>query len=207
MSAPRLCSVTAVLESPALVDGWWPVPLDGLLLVAAPMADVPVDGHAHFGVRLPLARWQRGLNKQWVWAVSCAAIDAPADRSRRSHVLHDGPLRWTAAGDPPAILAMLETLENIGDEWRSGRGRVASWSVQDRGPFGPADLTSVMWRSDGLISRPLPARAATVLGLDSATVDTVPGAVRPPYSIAPLTAVGTREWRSVLAPWTRRLDG
>lgn len=204
VNGPRLCAVTAELESPALIDAWWPAPLDGLLAATVDPAELRVAGHSHRNARLPLLRWKRGLNKQWVWAASCAAIDPPAQHSRPGQVLHAGPLRWTAAGDPLALSDMLPKLEQVGGERAAGRGRVASWSVHDMGPHEPADLLAVLWHSDGLISRPVPARAAAVLGLSPSTVDTVPGAVRPPYSIAPRDDRGARNWRAVLAPWTRR---
>jgi hypothetical protein len=204
VNALRVCEVTAELETPALLDRWWPAPLDGLLAAAVDPLLHRARRRTPRAARLPLARWRRGLNNQWVWTASCAAIERAADASQPTRIMHPGPLHWTAAGDPEAVTEMLSTLGQVGRDRALGRGRVASWSVRDCGPFGLEDMPALMWRVDGFISRPVPARAAVLLGLDPSTVDTVAGAIRPPYSVPPRNPDGTRDWRPVLAPWTRR---
>jgi hypothetical protein len=203
MNTLSLCGVTAELETPALLDGWWPAPLDGLLAAAVDPRLRRVDRRPARTARLPLARWRRGLNNQWVWAASCAVIEV-AGVSPPAQTLSPGPLHWTAAGDLRAVAELLSTLTQVGGDRAAGRGRVAAWSIQDSGPFQLEDMPVLLWRLDGFISRPLPARAAALLGLDPSTVDTVAGAIRPPYSVPPRNPDGTRDWRPVLAPWTRR---
>lgn len=204
MNVANLCAVTAELETPALVDCWWPAPLDGLLAAAADLRLRSVDQHAARAARLPLARLRRGLNKQWVWAASCASIEVAADPYHPTQSLHPGPLHRTAAGDPEAVAELLAALSQVGGDRAAERGRVAAWSVQDGGPFDLGDLPVLLWRPDGYVSRPLPVRAAILLGLDPSIVDMVAGSIRPPYSVPPRDPDGTRAWRPVIAPWTRR---
>lgn len=206
MINPRLSVVLAALESPALLDTWWPAPLDGLLAAARGSAATGRPGPPGSLAKapLPLVRWQRGLNKQWVWVASCVEVELLPVLTSSSRFLHDGPLIWRAAGDPDRIAALLQHIEQIGVDREAGRGRVGTWSVLDTGPYAPTDLPTVLWRGDGLIGRPVPVRGAAILGLDPAAVESVPGALRPPYSVAPRTPGGERRWRPVLAPWTRR---
>lgn len=200
----RLCEVTAELASPALVDSWWPEPLDALLAASVDPASLVVQGRTSRAVQLPLARWKQGLNNQWVWVASCALLERQVDRQQVTRLLCPDPLRWYSAGDPAGVLRLLTDVTHVGAGRSTGSGRVASWSVDDRGPWSVDGLSDIPWRPDGLLGRPLPVRAAAVLGLDPNTVDTLPGAIRPPNLIPPRSPEGGRQWRVILAPWTRR---
>lgn len=204
MPPNRLCEVTAELVSPALVDHWWPEPFDAVLAASVDPASIAVRGRASRAVQLPLARWKQGLNNQWVWVASCALVDRPVHRQDVTRLLCPGPLRWYAAGDPTSVRRMLSDVTHVGAGRSTGSGRVASWSVADRGPWSVAGLSDILWRPGGLLGRPLPVRAAPLLGLDPDSVDTVPGAICPPYLVRPRNPDGGREWRRTLAPWTRR---
>lgn len=206
LASPRLCAVTAELLSPAVFDTWWPAPLDGLLAAAAESETDELGRHTSLR-RLPLVRWKRGLNKQWVWAASSVVLAPPVRRDAPERLVAPGPLRWIAAGDPDRLAQALSRVHQVGAERSAGQGRVGSWDVDDLGECDPSDPTIVVWRSDGYLSRPLPVRAATALGLRLATVDTVEAAIRPPYSTPPKDASGARRWRPVLAPWTTRPVG
>lgn len=116
-------------------------------------------------------------------------------------VLVVGAVEWVALGDPARIEDLLGDITQIGKRKASGEGVVTGWEVVDD---GPADWDRIMWRPDGLIARPWPARHAPALGLtdpDTVTVD----AYRPPYWRPPLNPAGTtRELVEVIAPWTTR---
>lgn len=167
-----------------------------------------VPGHSNRAAQLPLAKWQRGLGKQWVWLATVADLDRPFGE-QPGRFRAEGILRWSAVGDPGAVRDMLQRLPAVGAERSAGHGRVAAWTVADLGPFdADRDLPLVQWHPDGRIARPVPVRAAAQLGLNSDALDTVDGSIRPPYGVPPPTGQLTpgtwREWREVLAPWTRQ---
>jgi hypothetical protein len=113
-----------------------------------------------------------------------------------------GVLTWRVCGDAQLLLELCRRVDQLGKKHSQGEGRVLGWHVTDDGPPDPA---WALWGADGRIARPVPARAATLLGVpDAATVSI--DAVRPPYWRPAPTTEGSfrRERRDVLAPTTRR---
>lgn len=115
-------------------------------------------------------------------------------------------LEWTAAGDPDQVRDLLGDVWQAGKKRSQGEGRVLSWEVRDLGPAcADSPDPAVMWHPDGRISRPVPARAAPLLGLDAP--ETTGGAYRPPYWRPPQDGEPggmSRQWQEVIAPWTTR---
>lgn len=187
----------------------------------------------HHTVRLPLRRIRDGLGARWVWAATCARPDPgaveetrwwnkrfdtmeaerivaklPANtdvgRTKAEHVpltvTVTARLTWHAIGDPAEIERLLGLVPSVGKKRAQGEGHVLSWQVDD---LGEPDLASIVWAEDGHPGRPLPARAAPLLGLDAP--DTIGHQYRPPYWRPPLTPDGrTRESPQVIAPWVTR---
>lgn len=109
-------------------------------------------------------------------------------------------LTWRAIGTPDAVADLLAGVWCTGKKRSQGEGEVLGWEVADD---GEPDLQAVLWRPGGLISRPVPARHAAVLGVPAA--QEVPGAYRPPYwrpPPGPAEGKFSRQWAPVLAPWT-----
>lgn len=194
--------MTAELLSPAVFDTWWPAPPDGLLAAAAAserdeLASVPAAATAPGPME---TRTEQAVGVGGI--LGCPRAAGTARRSRA--VGGAGPAAVDRRRRPDRLAQALGRVHQVRAGRSAGRGQVGSWGVDDLGECDPGDPTNVVRRSDGYLSRPLPVRAATALGLRLATVDTVEAAIRPPYSTPPKDAPGARRRRRVLAPWTTR---
>jgi len=189
------------------LDTHWPLLLDGLLAGVERRRRPPAKPNDT--AVLPLARYTRDVGAQWSWMASIGAPighDDPA-WAYRWHELELGVLaiecagiEWWAHGDADGVRDLLDGIRRVGN--RDAAADVARWDVVD---CGPTVLDEAVWLPSGYIARPVAARGAASLGVPDA--DTVDGAVRPPYWRAPTITEGgrlVREWRPVLAPWTRR---
>lgn len=189
------------------LDSMWPLLLDGLL------ASVEVDRSAldhKTTADLPLVLHRGGVGAAWSWVASVAA-PLGADSPQWAYRWQETPgvlgvecagLEWHACGDPVAVRELLGAVDRVGS--RHQAVPVARWDVVDAGP-PPGTTADALWLPSGYIGRPIAARGADALGVPDA--ETVDGAVRPPYSRPPAITEGgvfRREWRPVLAPWTRR---
>lgn len=187
------------------LDSDWPVLLDGLLDGAIRRRHPPRQ-HAQV-LSLPLGRF-KGAGKQWSWLASVGlpiGADSPewAYRWRGEPgplVVECAGVEWWATGAADQVRSLLADVAQVGN--RHQAAAVAQWDVVDAGP--PPDPSDAVWLPTGYVARPLAARAAAELGVPDA--ETADGAVRPPYWRPPpnTTSGFSREWRPVLAPWTRR---
>lgn|GEM_PF-7112580 len=187
------------------LDSDWPVLLDGLL-DGVTRRRHPPGTHAQV-LGLPLGRF-KGAGKQWSWLASVGlpiGVDSPEWAYRWKGepgpiVVECAGIEWHAAGDPDDVRTLVADVARVGNRHQSAA--VARWDVVDAGPA--LDPSEAVWLPAGYIGRPIAARAAEALGVSEA--DLADGAVRPPYwRPPPMTVAGfAREWRPVLAPWTRR---
>lgn len=173
------------------------------------------------------------LGAQWAWAATCATWDDHGTDLRHVHQRWDAQaaetvldvmpatpevgrfkqwripltavvadqLTWWCIGDRDKIADLLDWRVGVGKKRSVGEGEVTRWDVTDE---GDPDMGRVLWR-DGVIARPIPARAAGSLGVPDC--DVVPHQIRPPYWRAAPTSSPSgfaREPRNVIAPWTKQ---
>lgn len=192
------------------LDNDWPILLDGLLAGVVHRRRPPRK--ADETADLPLGRFVKGVASQWSWLAS-VGLPLGHESPQWAYRWKAGPgpiavecagIEWRCVGDATSVRDLLAGVTELGNRRHSAE--VAHWDVVESGP-APELGSEALWLPSGLIARPVAARAATGLGVADAEI--VDGAVRPPYWRAPSVTEGgafAREWRPVLAPWTRRPD-